>query len=64
VDAQYCLMFSSGIASIPPTYGCLPMPAACQSTPTCSCLQAQSAAGAATCAETAPGALRVSLAAP
>ena len=64
VDAQYCLMFSSGVASIPPTYGCLRMPAACQSTPTCSCLQAQSAAGAATCTETAPGALRVSLAAP
>jgi hypothetical protein len=64
VNAQYCLMFSSGIATIPPTYGCLPMPTACQSTPTCNCLETQAVGGAGACTEISPGALRVSLAAP
>jgi hypothetical protein len=64
VDAQFCLQASGGIPSIPPTYTCLPVPSACLPTPTCSCLQSQGIAGAATCAEVSPGALRVTLAAP
>ena len=64
VNAQYCLQFSSGIATIPPTYACLSVPSACLPTPTCSCLQGQGIAGAGTCVESAPGALRVSIATP
>ena len=64
VNAQYCLMFSPGIPTLPATYNCLTMPSACQATPTCACLQARSVAGAGTCTETAPGALRVSIATP
>jgi hypothetical protein len=62
VDAQYCLQFSSGVPSNPPTYTCLTTPSACEPTPTCGCLQGQGIAGAATCTESAPGALKVTLA--
>jgi hypothetical protein len=61
-DAQYCLQFSAGPAGIPPTYTCLTTPSACQPTPTCNCLQGQGIAG--TCSESAPGALKVTIAAP
>jgi hypothetical protein len=64
VNAQYCFQFSPGVPAIPPTYTCLAVPPACMPTPTCACLQSQGIAGSATCAESAPGALRVSVAAP
>ena len=64
VDAQYCVEILAGIPAIPPTYGCLPVPAACQPTPTCACLQQQGIAGSATCAMSAPGALKITFAAP
>jgi hypothetical protein len=57
-------MFSPGIPALPVTYTCLPIPSACQATPTCACLQTQAVAGAGTCTEASPGALQVSIAAP
>jgi hypothetical protein len=56
-DAEYCEREISDVATIPDTYRCRPLPAACGASPSCACLSG--VACGSTCAPTANGGLKV-----
>ena len=62
--AQYCAVTSGGAVGAGSSYRCTALPAACTTTPTCACLQAQGVAGSGNCTMAAQGAVTVTLLAP
>ena len=62
--AQYCDVTTGGALGAGSTYRCTALPAACKTTPTCACLQAQSVAGSGNCTMGAQGEVTVTLLAP
>ena len=62
--AQYCAVTTGGALGAGSSYRCTALPAACQTTPTCACLQTQGVAASGNCTMAAQGAVTVTILAP
>ena len=63
-SGEYCESTTGGMPVVPTSFRCVKLPAACQSSPTCACLEAQGVGGSASCNQRGTGELFVTLAAP